>query len=638
MKKVLKGWHPSVKMKSKQILSLLDKYDIDVIENSLIYLFMEKTKYGRVKNKLIKERLRKINPEVTVFLSGFLEENNIELSLKNIERIFELLIEPEDRKLYGAFYTPDFIVDYINKKIIDKKPDFKVCDCSCGSGAFLVLATEQIAKENNKNIINTIENNIYGVDINPRSINRTKIILSLLALQNNEDKEEIKFNVKVGDSLDTSKFNWKEEFPEIFSKGGFDGVMGNPPYVRIQNLNEGVRKFIQQRWFSARDGNIDLYIAFFELGLKLLNENGKLGYITPNSYFSSHAGENLRQILRNGTKIKKILDFNHVQVFEDVMVYTCITILDNQKRKYFDYQIIEKKEELEKIDNVKFKQIDLGKLNNKKWVMLDNKEFEIINTIENKGEKLCEMARVSSGIATLSDKLYILIKPKEKGKCFILNYEGKEYLIEKSITRPIIKASVVRNERNIQEDERYVIFPYKKIGIRNVIIPEQELKKKYPETHKYFLTIKGELDKRDKGKPNPVSWYAFGRSQGLDTSFGRKILTSGINLKPRFVICENEDYAFYSGYAVFYDGDLEFMKKILNSKLMEFYIKKTGKAYSGGYMSYSKTFIQNFSVLPFTEREKEYIKKEDKNKVDDFLIEKYFRDNPDFPQVLRCFL
>ncbi len=101
---------------------------------------------------------------------------------------------------------------------------------------------------------------------------------------------------------------------------------------------------------------------------------------------------------------------------------------------------------------------------------------------------------------------------------------------------------------------------------------------------------------RDKGKPNPVAWYAFGRSQGLDTSFGKKILTSPLNKKPNFIVWEKEDYTFYAGYCIKYDGDLYELAKELNSSDMEFYINHVSRSYQNNYKSYSKTFIKNFGI------------------------------------------
>jgi len=93
-----------------------------------------------------------------------------------------------------------------------------------------------------------------------------------------------------------------------------------------------------------------------------------------------------------------------------------------------------------------------------------------------------------------------------------------------------------------------------------------------------------------------VAWYAFGRSQGLDTSFGKKILTSPINLKPNFIVWEREEYTFYAGYCIKFDGDLKLLAQYLNSKDMEFYINHISRNYQNNYKSFAKSFIEKFGV------------------------------------------
>jgi len=612
-------------MNRKIIKYLLNNYSLDIIEKSLIQIFLEEHKIKKI-NEFLANFLRDVNENEIKKIKEHLIKEKIELDLKTLIRLFELLIEPEFRKLNGAFYTPYFIVDYINKKVIISKEDIKVCDPSCGSGIFLVDAAEKISKTLKRPIISVIENNIYGVDIDPRSVKRTKLILSLLALINGEYKEKINFNIKVGDSLDPRSFNWREEFKEIFdTKNGFDGIVGNPPYVRIQNLRNEIRERIQKGWYTASSGNIDLYIVFFELGFKLLNETGKLGYITPNSYFSSFAGKKLRIFLTDKKIIKEIVDFNHIQIFEDVTTYTCITILDKKPKEEFNYLIIDNKDELKNLSNLQFKKIKYNILNNDKWILLDKKEFELIRKIETIGTPLKRLVRISVGLATLADRLYILENLKEKDGYYIKKYKGELYCIEKEITKEIIKTSIIKTEEDIEKNKRRIIFPYKKTNREYIIIPEEELRKKYPQCYNYFLAIKEELAKRDKGRKKYVTWYAYGRTQGIGTNFGEKILTPTMSLKPTFVICKKEDATFYAGYGIFYKGDLEILKKVLNSKIMKFYINKTSKVYRGGYRSYAKTFIQNFSIPNFNKDELEFLKKEEDNsKIDTFLIKKYF--------------
>lgn len=326
-------------MRQKEIFSLLDKYDVNTLENSLIYLFIEKnSKHNGVKNILIKERLRKINPQATQYLIDFLKRAEIELNLKNLETIFEMLIEPENRKINGAFYTPNEIVEHLNKKLITKDSNIKVCDPSCGSGAFLVLATKKIANDNKQSIIKTIENNIYGADIDQRSINRTKIILSLLALQNGEDKEEIKFNLNCGNSIDKQKFDWKKIFPEVFNSGGFDLIIGNPPYIEMKIMNEETKKVCKRDYGDICSGSFDIFICFIKLGMDMLKEGGSLGYIIPNKFMATKYASVLRGIILEQYTLKEIINVSSIEVFKDISVYPIILVID--KVKSSDNQVL----------------------------------------------------------------------------------------------------------------------------------------------------------------------------------------------------------------------------------------------------------------------------------------------------------
>jgi Type I restriction-modification system methyltransferase subunit len=358
--------YPKRKSMKREINEIINRYQIHEIEAALVKFYLQSHNIKVEKNKLILNYLKKNNHESLVKkFSNIIKPNN----LKSVERIFELLIEPEDRKINGAFYTPEYIVRYIVDNTIEG--DIKVCDPSCGSGAFLIEAIEKIHKDTKKSIISIIENNIYGSDILDYAIRRTKLLLSLLALSYGEDKEEIKFNLMCQDSLIV---DWTKEFPKIFKNGdwkdifgmsenGFDAIIGNPPYVRIQDFGKATKKTIMDRWGKIAKGNFNLHFPFFVLGVKLLKQKGKLGYITPNNYFTSLAAEPLREYLQNNRLLSQILDFDCLQVFEDVTTYTCITFIEKSKKETFEYEIIEEKDKLGNFDKIEFSKISFDNLN-----------------------------------------------------------------------------------------------------------------------------------------------------------------------------------------------------------------------------------------------------------------------------------
>ncbi len=605
-------------LKRKDILYLQKKYPIDAIESSVVDIYLSRKGLAAFKNEILLKTVGKCNSKTKIEIENYFLSKDIKLNLKNIEKFFELLIAPSERKLNGAYYTPTFLVEYITKKSING--DITVCDPACGSGAFLVSATKRLSEITGKPIIEIIENNIFGSDILSSSVKRSKIILSILALENGEDKPKIKFNLNCADSLN---FPWVKKYHKVFNKKGFDAVIGNPPYVRTKNLTADIRKKIQKNWSTAGYGNVDLFIPFVELGIKLINDKGILGYVLPNGYVNSFSATRLREFLQERGYVDEILDFNHLQLFKNATTYTCITLFSKKPKSFFKYVSIGDIKDIEQLDKLKFHGIQFKNLNPQGWKLLNEKDLENIKKIETIGLSLGKIAQIKTGIATLRNDLYVLVNPKVNGKYFLKSFNGKQYKIEKAITKEVIHAGTAKTTEQLDNDKRRIIFPYKMIRKKYVIIPEDELKEKHPECYKYLLAIRSELEKRDKGKKKYEAWYAYGRIQGLETSLARKIIVPTISNRPRFVISNKVNALIYAGYGIYFKGDIDILAKILNSEVMWYYIKKTSKKYASSYMSLAKNFIKNFSIPQLSKKEKKFIKSHEGKKLDNFLIKKY---------------
>lgn len=505
--------------------------------------------------------------------------------LDNLPAYMKITREKEN----GIVYTPGWIINLMLDRIgyINNLGDKTIVDPACGDGNFLIIVVDRFlnnCKNNNiqvKEIKKLLSDNIFGFDIDETAVALCKKNLNDVALKHGI--KNVNWNIKNMDGL--SKKNINQYL------GYFDYVVGNPPYIRIQHLGEERRKKIQNDWCFCKKGSTDIYIAFFEMGIQLLKKEGFLTYITPNTFFRTLTAEALRTFLMKEKIIRQIINFHHHQIFNKATTYSAITILQKGiKDNEIEYYSGDNKKNIFFIDKIK-----LANLNSKQWILTTNSKLKRIREIEKRGKPLGELANIHVGITTLADEFYIFEKPLIKdNKATITLKDKRSFIIEKDILKPIVKASVIKSSNEMQN--RYVIFPYKKKNGKHVIIPEEELKEKYPLTYNYFLKIKERLLLRDKGKPNKVSWYAFGRSQGLDTSFGKKILTSPMNIKPRFIVWEKEEYTFFAGYCIKFDGDLNWLAKQLNSEDMEFYIKNTSRDYQNGYKSYSKTFISNFGI------------------------------------------
>lgn len=229
--------------------------------------------------------------------------------------------------------------------------DIKVVDPACGSGAFLVAAFDYLQEEyvrvnerisdltGNRSLFDPdreiLTNNLYGVDINSESIEITKLSLWLKTAKRGKVLNSLDENLRWGDSLiedsnfSARAFTWKEAFADIFAAGGFDIVLGNPPYVR-QEFILHLKPYLQTR-FSVYDGTVDLYVYFFELGMRILKPDGMMSYICSSTFFKTSGGKNLRWWLTENTTIDTIIDFGDLQVFEGVTTYPAIMVMKKAK-------------------------------------------------------------------------------------------------------------------------------------------------------------------------------------------------------------------------------------------------------------------------------------------------------------------
>ena len=193
-------------------------------------------------------------------------------------------------------------------------------------------------------------------------------------------------------------------------------------------------------------------------------------------------------------------------------------------------------------------------------------------------------------------------------------------------------ALLLKNQEEINNNKKRIIFPYKQIGKKFVAMNEYELKNKFPECYLYLIEVKDELATRDKGKRKYEEWFAYARTQGLNF-YGRKLMTPTFSSYPRFLFENNEDSLFCNGYSLYakiedklFEEQIDFkvLQKILNSKIMDYYTKKTSVSLDGGYPCYQKNFIELFSIPQISKEENQYLLKEtDKNKINNFLIKKY---------------
>ena len=494
-----------------------------------------------------------------------------------------LVKEYTKEKLTGRIFTPFYIVEKILDDVGYNSSDIlgrTILDPACGDGRFLVKIAERIIEFSSVDKLKYNLEKMHGWDIDNKAVEQAIDNLNELIKPVNV---KVNWNVKVLNSLHKGIIQ-QDLFFSNDDTEKFDFIVGNPPYIRIQHLELDERKFIQNHYHFCKSGSTDIYIAFYELALNLLKDTGVCGYITPNTFFHTDTAKELRRYLAERQNLIQITNYGHIQLFDNATTYSAIVIFDKNKHKYFKFQKAETATTFKKRD------IEFSELKNQKfWQLTINKRTEI------KGKRLGDIAEIHVGITTLSDKIYMMPFVKKEGEYIYLQSKFAGIIkLEKGILKPIIKVSTLKTSN--ESIKEYVIFPYKKINGKHQIIPEQELKENYPLTYQYLLSMKSVLDKRDNGKPNPAAWYAFGRTQGLDTSFGKKILFSPMNKKPNFIYSDNEEATFYSGYCIKYNGDYNKLLEQLNSKQMEEFIKISSRDFRGGWKAYNKKIVQEFIV------------------------------------------
>ena len=616
-----------MKVNKSTINELISSHEINQIEKHFIYAFLQNNNLDSTKSPIISELLADFKKEPEIYL--LVSTLDIK-SLKLLENYLELLIPKNDRKVNGAFFTPNYVVDFIINEISPKNND-KCLDPSCGCGAFLIGLTEYYQKTFNKSVKATIKENIFGSDILNYNVKRSKIILSLYGLLNNEIIEKTDFNIYNQDSLKT---NWKDKF-EI--------IVGNPPYVKFQDLSDENRQYLINNWKSIENGTFNLYFAFFELGHKLLTEDGRLGYISPNNYFTSLAGLSLRQYFLQNKCVTKIVDFRHKKVF-DAQTYTAITFANKKTNESILFDKIKDEQTCSDfLISANGSPNYLENLDVNKWRLLKTKEQENIKIIESIGTPIKQLFNIAVGIATLKDEVFFIDSANEKNGYLTKTTENGTFLIEKEITRPVYKISKFKSQKDIENNTLRIITPYHTNSKNAVPILEDEFIAKYPKCYEFLLSEKEKLEGRGKGKKVFSPFYVWGRTQGI-TRFGKKILNPTFSKHPRFLFVPEEDAYYTNGYGIYFDRDhsnnttlsedtthemskeenILVVQKILNSIVMDYYVSNTSVSIQGGFPCYQKNFIEKFTIPNFTKKEIEILKNlKNKIEIDEFLIDKY---------------
>jgi type I restriction-modification system DNA methylase subunit len=555
------------------------------------------------------------------------------------------------RKKDGVFYTPKYITKYIVENTvgklceekkqeigineeeynIDKKRQKKtiqglvekleayrkwllqitICDPACGSGAFLNQALDFLIQEHKyvdelqaklfgdamvlSDIENSIlENNLFGVDLNEESVEIAKLSLWLRTAQPNRKLNDLSGNIKCGNSLidepeiaGDKAFNWQNEFPKVFEKGGFDVVIGNPPYVK-EATNKNAFNGLHNH--PCYQGKMDLWYIFGYLGIQITkSETGLIGYIAPNNWITNDGASNFRNKIISDAKLIEFIDFGDYKVFESAGIQTMIYIMVKSKENSdytFKYsKIIDKQVNSNEIQYFLLKsksekfQIYLARLKKENSVNnilnFPNETNEIIlSKIVSKGNFYLSKVDIFSGIDIGQD--FVNSKSQQiLGEGFnvgdgVFNLSTKELidfnfsLEEKKLIKPFYTPKEINRHFATENNNFWVIYTSSKFKNVEEIIP-------YP-------NIKKHLDKFQKIITSDNKPYGVHRTRNEKIFKGEKILSIRKCLYPSFAYVDFDSYVNRTYNIIQTDKiSLKYLTAILNSKLVNFWLKEKGK-------------------------------------------------------------
>ena len=566
------------------------------------------------------------------------------------------------RKKDGVFYTPKYITKYIvdntvGKLCSEKKAELKIIeeefhpkrqketkkkllasienyrewllqltilDPACGSGAFLNQTLDFLIKEHEyvdelqtkllggglvfPNIETTVlENNIYGVDLNEESVEIAKLSLWLRTAQPRRKLNDLSSNIKCGNSLIESKaiagdkaFKWEEEFPDVFDKGGFDMIIGNPPYLRVQGLRENFESESQfyEKNFESATGRFDVYVLFMEKSFRLIKESGIVSFILPHKFLVSDFGEGIRRFFVDNKAVDSLVHFGSEMVFADASTYTCIINLMHNNSDLKFKQIKPK----DIFDHFTFDTANYNSLSEKKW-NLKSKSTEILfNKLSSQPWTVKDVfENISQGIVSVGDDIF-LMKGKLQGDKFVGYSEklGKEITLEAKVVKPLLKGEDVKKYASLS-NSYYCLYPHTLHNNKTIPFDEEYFKDKYPLAYNYILPYKEELiEKKIRYKTNPKAWYSLHRSREINLFEQEKIVTPETSLGGNMTI---DTTGYYHNTQVYtlekkesVDFDNKFWTAILNSSLFWFYLQSTGAVLRGGYFRFKTKYLEPFPL------------------------------------------
>ena len=565
---------------------------------------------------------------------------------------------------YTPQYIVEYIVKNTVGKLIENKAPkdiskLKIVDPACGSGSFLIGAYQYLLQYHKDHYtkngkpskgskdnpltpdgnLTTAEkkrillNNIFGVDLDANAVEVTKLSLLLKCMEGETEASiatqlmlfherilpTLDNNIKSGNSLididfygsqidfgeerKVKPFSWKNTFPEVFKQGGFDCVIGNPPYVRQELL--GIQKSYFQKKYKVYHGMADLYSYFFEKGIGLLKEKGLFGIIVANKWMRANYGEPLRKWLKEW-QIQEIIDFGDLPVFEGATTYPCIIICKNQKASDA-FRLVNAKtlqfESLEKYVSETGLSMYPYSLDDAGWNLAGETEQALLKKLKAAGIPLGKYVegKIFRGVLT------------GLNEAFVIDGATKQRLInedEKSaeIIKPFLAGKDIKRYQS-PKSNRFLIFTKRGINID-----------KYPAIKKHLELFKKQLTPKPKDfkgevwegrKQGSYKWYEIQDAVDYYEEFEKpKILWPGISYEVASFAFDEKNYYGNDNNQLIVSSD-KYLLGILNSNLLKFQLKNICDKVQGGFYRLKIIYVKQLSIKIIDENNKIEIKFKD---------------------------
>jgi N-6 DNA Methylase/TaqI-like C-terminal specificity domain len=589
------------------------------------------------------------------------------------------------RKTDGVYYTPEWVVERlvdgtIGPRLVEMQreagwpennpPDgaaveryraalrrFTVLDPACGSGAFLITALRYLetAWRNTEPLRDVgapsepmhdfLATAIHGVDINPSSVEIAQLALWLHTARSDRPLSSLDATVKSGNSLvppafyvglqgdafddarreRVNAFDWHAAFPEVFARGGFDAVVANPPYVKLQNYRPAhpdVAEWLvngrvnaRKPYESTRTGNFDLYLPFIEMGLRLLRSSGRMGYIAPSVWTVNEYGEGLRNLISRGQHLDRWLDFRSYQVFEEATVYTALQLFSRSPTNMI--RVAEAPRGPTQVPPnpwVAGGALSWGDQDHgDRWVMLAGEARALIDRLARDCRPLAAVTtQIFVGVQTSADAIFHLdrIGPgryrcRPPGTPRPLAYEVE---VEDGIMRPLVSGAEAKRYI-VPTSGTHILYPYKLDAEGHMrLVPAATMQRDFPRAWAHLMRFRETLEGREAKRVGETitrpfaddGWYRFGRSQNIDKQNRSKLVLP--RLVNHLVAAYDEfgnvclDNVDVGGILIAAGTDPWFLLGILNAPVADFIFRRVSKPFRGDYLSANRQFIKDLPI------------------------------------------